>query len=144
MPIFELILYIMAVVVLSSFLERFIPRVSVPLVQIAMGIIAAELPFFPNASLDPNMFMVVIVAPLIYFESREINKLALLSSFKYSATLAIGLVLATMIVVGILLPAIWPFCANYGSSCVGCCIRSNGCRGSKRFKSRSVAYAQTI
>ncbi len=109
MPIFELILYIMAVVVLSSFLERFIPRVSVPLVQIAMGIIAAELPFFPNASLDPNMFMVVIVAPLIYFESREINKLALLSSFKYSATLAIGLVLATMIVVGILLPAIWPF-----------------------------------
>lgn len=46
MPIFELILYIMAVVVLSSFLERFIPRVSVPLVQIAMGIIAAELPFF--------------------------------------------------------------------------------------------------
>lgn len=109
MPVFELILYIMAVVVLSSFLERFIPRVSVPLVQIAMGIIAAELPFFPNATLDPNMFMIVIVAPLIYFESREINKLALLSSFKYSATLAIGLVLATMIVVGILLPAIWPF-----------------------------------
>lgn len=109
MPVFELILYIMAVVVLSSFLERFIPRVSVPLVQIAMGIIAAELPFFPNATLDPNMFMIVIVAPLIYFESREINKLAPLSSFKYSATLAIGLVLATMIVVGILLPAIWPF-----------------------------------
>lgn len=102
MPVFELILYIMAVVVLSSFLERFIPRVSVPLVQIAMGVIASELPFFPNVTFDPGLFMIVIVAPLIYFESREINKLALLSSFKYSATLAVGLVLATMVAVAVL------------------------------------------
>lgn len=109
MPVFELILYIMAVVVLSSFLERFIPRVSVPLVQIAMGIVAAEIPFFPDITLDPTLFMIVIVAPLIYFESREINKVALLSFFKYSATLAVGLVLATMVIVAVSLPMLWSF-----------------------------------
>lgn len=122
MPVFELILYIMAVVVLSSFLERFIPRVSVPLVQITMGVIASELPFFPNVTLDPELFMIVIVAPLIYFESREINKLALLSSFKYSATLAVGLVLATMVAVAVLLPAIWSFIPIAAAAVLGAAL----------------------
>lgn len=108
MPIFELILYIMAAVVLSSFFERFIPKVALPLVQIAMGIIAAQLPFFPDVQLDPTLFMVLIVAPLLYFESREINKLALFASLKYSASLAVGLVFLTMCVVGFALPIFWP------------------------------------
>lgn len=109
MPVFELILYIMAAVVLSSFLERFIPKVALPLVQIAMGIILAILPFSPNVTFEPNLFMIVVVAPLLYFESREINKLALLSSMKYSVSLAVGLVFVTMCAVAIVIPAIWPF-----------------------------------
>ena len=65
MAVFELILCIIAAVVLSSFLSRFIPKVSTPLVQIALGALASQLPFFPNVTLDPELFMVLFIAPLI-------------------------------------------------------------------------------
>lgn len=51
MAVFELILCIIAAVVLSSFLSRFIPKVSTPLVQIALGALASQLPFFPRGLL---------------------------------------------------------------------------------------------
>ncbi|RSX52716.1 Na+/H+ antiporter [Bifidobacterium samirii] len=108
MAVFELILCIIAAVVLSSFISRFIPKVSTPLVQIALGAIASQLPFFPNVDLDPELFMVLFIAPLLYLEAHEIDKSELLRSMKLSLSLAIGLAIATMIAVGFTLHAIWP------------------------------------
>ena len=108
MAVFELILCIIAAVVLSSFISRFIPKVSTPLVQIALGAIASQLPFFPNVDLDPELFMVLFIAPLLYLEAHEIDKSELLRSMKLSLSLAIGLAIATMVAVGFTLHAIWP------------------------------------
>ncbi len=108
MAVFELILCIIAAVVLSSFISRFIPKVSTPLVQIALGALAAELPFFPDVTLDPELFMVLFIAPLLYLEAHEIDKRELLKSAKLSLSLAIGLAIATMAAVGFALNAIWP------------------------------------
>ena len=80
MAAFELIVCIIAAVVLSSFLSRFIPKVSTPLVQIALGALASQLPFFPNVTLDPELFMVLFIAPLLYLEAHEIDKSELLKS----------------------------------------------------------------
>ena len=95
-------------VVLSSFLSRFIPKVSTPLVQIALGALASQLPFFPNVTLDPELFMVLFIAPLLYLEAHEIDKSELLKSVKLSLSLAIGLAIATMVAVGFALHAVWP------------------------------------
>ena len=84
-------------VVLSSFLSRFIPKVSTPLVQIALGALASQLPFFPDVTLDPELFMVLFIAPLLYLEAHEIDKTELLKSVKLSLSLAIGLAIATMV-----------------------------------------------
>ena len=108
MAVFELILCVIAAVVLSSFISRFIPKVSTPLVQIALGAIASQLPFFPDVGLDPELFMVLFIAPLLYLEAHEIDKSELLRSIKLSLSLAIGLAIATMIAVGFILHAIWP------------------------------------
>ena len=62
MEVFQLILCIIGVVVFSSFISRFIPKVSTPLVQIAMGAIITQVPGFPNASLNPELFMVLFAA----------------------------------------------------------------------------------
>ena len=97
MAAFELIVCIIAAVVLSSFLSRFIPKVSTPLVQIALGALASQLPFFPNVTLDPELFMVLFIAPLLYLEAHEIDKSELLKSVKLSLSLAIGLAIATMV-----------------------------------------------
>lgn len=108
MSTFTLILCILAAVVLSSFLSRFIPKVSTPLVQIALGAIASQLPFFPEVELDPELFMVLFIAPLLYLEAHEIDKSSLLKSLKISLSLAIGLALTTMVAVGFALNAFWP------------------------------------
>ena len=100
MAVFELILCIIAAVVLSSFLSRFIPKVSTPLVQIALGALATQMPFFPDVTLDPELFMVLFIAPLLYLEAHEIDKRELLRSVKLSLSLAIGLAIATMVAVG--------------------------------------------
>lgn len=80
MDAFTLILYVVGAVVLSSFLSRFIPRISTPLVQIALGALMAQLPFFPEIALDPALFMVLFIAPLLYLEAHEIDKSALLKT----------------------------------------------------------------
>ena len=108
MAIFQLILCIIAAVVLSSFISRFIPKVSTPLVQIVLGAIASQLPFFPEVTLSPELFMVLFIAPLLYLEAHEIDKSALLRTLKISLSLAIGLAIATMIAVGAALHALWP------------------------------------
>ena len=63
MDTFTLILCVLAAVVLSSFLSRFLPKISTPLVQIALGVLATYLPFFPDTELDPELFMVLFIAP---------------------------------------------------------------------------------
>ena len=108
LAVFELILCIIAAVVLSSFLSRFIPKVSTPLVQIALGALASQLPFFPDVTLDPELFMVLFIAPLLYLEAHEIDKTELLKSVKLSLSLAIGLAIATMVAVGFALHTVWP------------------------------------
>nr|WP_306811274.1 Na+/H+ antiporter [Bifidobacterium animalis] len=103
-----LILCILGAVLLSSFLSRFLPRISTPLVQIVLGLIASQMPFFPDVQLDPELFLVLFIAPLLYLEAHEINKSQLLESLKLSLSLAIGLAIFTMVVVGFSLHALWP------------------------------------
>ena len=108
MAVFELILCIIAAVVVSSFASRFVPRVSTPLVQIVLGVLVTYLPFFPDAKLDPELFMVLFIAPLLYLEAHEIDKSALLKTLDLSLSLAIVLAIVTMTAVGFTLHAVWP------------------------------------
>ncbi|BDR53978.1 sodium:proton antiporter [Bombiscardovia apis] len=108
MELLILILSIMAAVLVSSFLSRFIPRISTPLVQIALGLVIALLPMFPPLRLDPELFMVLFIAPLLYYEAHTINKAELAKTLKLSLSLAIGLAAFTMLMVGVLLHAVWP------------------------------------
>ena len=103
-----LILCILGAVLLSSFLSRFLPRISTPLVQIVLGLIASQMPFFPDVQLDPELFLVLFIAPLLYLEAHEINKSQLLKSLKLSLSFAIGLAIFTMVVVGFSLHTLWP------------------------------------
>ena len=108
MDTFTLILCVLAAVVLSSFLSRFLPKISTPLVQIALGVLATYLPFFPDTELDPELFMVLFIAPLLYLEAHEIDKSALFKSLKISLSLATGLAIATMVAVGFTVHTFWP------------------------------------
>lgn len=121
MAVFELILCIIAAVVVSSFVSRFVPKVSTPLVQIVLGVLVTYLPFFPDATLDPELFMVLFIAPLLYLEAHEIDKSALLKTLDLSLSLAIGLAIVTMAAVGFTLHAVWPSITLASALALGDC-----------------------
>ncbi|MFT8705403.1 cation:proton antiporter [Bifidobacterium aquikefiricola] len=107
MESFTLILCIIGAVLVSSFISRFIPRISTPLVQILLGALMTVLPIVPSTNLDPELFMVLFIAPLLYYEAHSINKQALLKNLRLSLSLAIGLASVTMLAVGYSLHGAW-------------------------------------
>lgn len=109
METFELILMLSAAVLLSSVLEQLIPRVSLPLIQIAMGVVIALLAVNPiQISLDPQFFLLVFIAPLLFNDAKEADKLGLWKNRRLILSLAIGLVICITLVVGFSLNLLIP------------------------------------
>ncbi len=109
MEMFELVLLLLGAVLVSSVLDQMMPRVSLPLVQIALGIVIAVIAGTPlQVNMDPELFLVLFIAPLLFDEARHSNKRALWQNKGAVLSLAVGLVLATVLVVGFVLHWIEP------------------------------------
>lgn len=101
MEMFELILLLLAAVLVSTVLDQVTPRVSLPLVQIGLGVAIAVIAGAPlQVEIDPELFLVLFIAPLLFDESRHASKRALWENKGAIVSLAIGLVLVTVLVVG--------------------------------------------
>ena len=109
MEAFSLALVLLVGVLISSVVDQLIPRVSLPLVQIAIGFAFAVLtPSQINITLDPELFLVLFIAPLLYDEAKGANKMELWKERKPVLSLAIGLVIATALIIGFTLNLIIP------------------------------------
>lgn len=105
----SLALVLIAGVLISSVVDQLIPRVSLPLVQIAIGLAFALLtPSQINITLDPELFLVLFIAPLLFDEAKSANKAELWKERKPVLSLAIGLVVATALIIGFTLHLIIP------------------------------------
>lgn len=101
MELLEIILLLLGAVLASSVLDQMMPRVSLPLVQIALGAAIAALWASPlEVHIDPELFLVLFIAPLLFDESRRASKRDLWASKGGIVSLAVGLVLATVLAVG--------------------------------------------
>ena len=109
MATLELVLLLLAAVLVSAVLDQFIPKVTSPLIQIALGlVIALFAKDYINVELDPALFLVLFIAPLLYNDAREADKGALWANKRPVAALAIGLVIVTALVVGFAVHALIP------------------------------------
>lgn len=109
MELFEVILLLLGAVLVSAVLDQVVPRVSLPLVQIAIGIVLGMLVGEPlDLEIDPELFLVLFIAPLLFDESRHANKRDLWDNKGAIVSLAVGLVLATLLVVGFTLNWLQP------------------------------------
>lgn len=105
----ELVLFLLATVLVSSVVTQLVPRVSAPLVQIVLGVAVALLaPGHMEITLDPELFMVLFIAPLLYDEAKNADKAALWRYRGPALSLAIGLVLVTIIILGFSVHAVLP------------------------------------
>ena len=104
MEAFELILLLMVAVLLSSVLDQVVPRISSPLIQIGLGVIIALLAISPiHVSIDPELFLILFIAPLLFHDSIEANKKSLWDNKGIIVSYAIGLVLLIVLCVGFVL-----------------------------------------
>lgn len=109
MEMLEFVLLLLAAVLVSAVLDQMMPRVSLPLVQIAIGAIVILLVGTPvDVAIDPELFLVLFIAPLLFDESRHASKRGLWDNKGSIVSLAIGLVVATVLVVGFVLNWIEP------------------------------------
>ncbi len=109
MELFELILFLLGAVVVSSLLDQILRGVSLPLVQILLGIvIALVLPLPQDITIDAELLLILFIAPLHFNETRHVDSAELYRNRFGIASLVTGLVLLTMVALGFSLHALIP------------------------------------
>ncbi|MBP2112071.1 Na+/H+ antiporter [Paenibacillus silagei] len=108
MELFEYILLMLAAVSLSNLVNRFIPSLSVPIIQIALGMALTWLPLHFELELNPELFLLLFIAPLLFNDGRLADKVALWKLKKPILLLALGLVFLTVGVLGYFLHWLLP------------------------------------
>ena len=111
-----LALLLLAAVLASSVIDQLVPKISSPLIQILLGLGIALLASTQiKIELDDKLFLVLFIAPLLYDEAENIDKGSLWRNRRPVVSLAIGLVVATALIVGFavnwLVPSISLFAA---------------------------------
>ena len=71
---FKFILILLFAIFLSEFIHRFLPSVSPPIIQILLGAGIALLPLHFKLELDPDLFLLLFIAPLIFLSSMLLDK----------------------------------------------------------------------
>lgn len=108
MEIFETILIFLAVVIVSSFVHTFIPKVPLAFIQIILGMILFILPVPVEFDFDSELFMLATIAPLLFVEGVNVSRVHLRRYIKPVMLMALGLVITTVIGVGLFIHLVWP------------------------------------
>ena len=108
MLLFEYGLILLFAILISNIINRFIPALSVPIIQVALGVIIALLPFEFTLEMNPELFLIVFIAPLLFNDGIMADKKTLWKLKNPIILLAFGLVLLTVLVVGYLVHFLAP------------------------------------
>ncbi|MDU3556484.1 MAG: sodium:proton antiporter [Staphylococcus epidermidis] len=92
----------------SSFVHTFIPKVPLAFIQIFLGMILYLTPIPVEFNFDSELFMVTLIAPLLFVEGVNVSRVHLRKYIKPVMMMALGLVITTVIGVGLFIHWIWP------------------------------------
>jgi len=103
MELFLIILFLLAVIGLSNIVNHFTPFIPVPLIQIALGVAIAAIPLGIHIPMEPELFFVLFIAPLLFHDGKSVPRAELWKLRKPILTLALGLVFVTVFAIGYLI-----------------------------------------
>jgi CPA1 family monovalent cation:H+ antiporter len=108
MAIVTLVLVLLFAVVVSSILGRLLRnKLPLPIIQIGIGVALSYLGGF-DIRLDPHIFFPLFIAPLLFLDGWRIPKNVLINEWHSIVTLALGLVVFTVVGAGFLIGAMIP------------------------------------
>ncbi|MDF2718902.1 MAG: Na+/H+ antiporter, partial [Paenibacillus sp.] len=100
MEIFLAVLVLLALIGVSNVISRYVPFIPIPLIQIALGVVVAVVPSGVHLPLEPELFFVLFIAPLLYNDGKHTPRDELWKLRAPILLLAVGLVFITVFVVG--------------------------------------------
>lgn len=104
----ELVLAMLLAVVASGYLVRVLPfSLPLPLLQIGLGAVIAGA-FNRGVTLDPDIFFLLFLPPLLFLDGWSIPKSGLLRDRRIIVQLALGLVVFTVVGAGFLIHSLIP------------------------------------
>ncbi len=95
---------LIGLVIIATIADRL--RLPYPILLVVAGVVVAVLPVRHRVQLDPDLFLLVFLPPLIYDASLDTSARELRTHLRPILSLAVGLVLATMTVVAVVIHAV--------------------------------------
>jgi len=100
LEVFHAVLLMLLMIAMSHILSRFLPSIPSPLIQIAFGVAAALIPSGVHLEMEPELFFILFIAPLLYNDGKHTPRKELWRLRWPILLLAVGLVFVTVLVVG--------------------------------------------
>ncbi|MDR1798126.1 MAG: sodium:proton antiporter [Clostridiales Family XIII bacterium] len=119
MELTTFIMILVVAIVFSNLLDSAFPKFPLPLVQIGCGVLIALTPLETRMTINPELFMGLLVAPLLFRESEEADMLALWKIRKTVVFMVFGLVFATVFVIGFAVHELVPAIPLAACFCLG-------------------------
>jgi Na+/H+ antiporter len=99
MPLIELALVLLLLTALGGALARFTP-IGLPIFLVFTGAVASLLPGLGRVVVDPEVFLLLFIPPLLFADARVLPRRDLLQVLQPVLLLALGLVVLTVLAVG--------------------------------------------
>ncbi|MEB8127187.1 cation:proton antiporter [Staphylococcus succinus] len=108
MLLLEAFLIFIIAVIISSIIHNKFPKIPMAFVQIALGVCVYILPIPIHFEFDSEVFMMAVIAPLLFVEGTHVSRTKLLEYRKPIILMAMALVFTTVIGVGYFIHWFWP------------------------------------
>jgi CPA1 family monovalent cation:H+ antiporter len=114
-----LAIIILITIVFSNLLESAFPKLPLPLLQVALGVLITLSPLETHIEVNPEIFMGMLIAPLLFREAKESDFAALWKLRKAVFFMVFGLVFLTVLVIGFSLHSLVPVIPLAACFCLG-------------------------
>ena len=98
----------LATVIIGNLLARHVPQIPLPFFLIGLGAALAIMPSLRSFTIDPSAFSFAIIAPLLFNEGQNASRGQIGRSLTNIVSLAIGLVLVSVVILGFGVHALFP------------------------------------
>lgn len=104
----EVILIMIFLVILSNIINKWIPKISIPIIQILIGALMGMINFGFNIDIDPHMFMLIFIAPILFMDGKKFSSRKLWYFKKPILYMSLGLVFLTVLICGYIIYLLVP------------------------------------
>lgn len=107
MEIFFIVILLMLSVLIANLVGKAVPWIPLAFIQIGFGAGLSLLPQFSHFTIEPEVFLLVVIAPLLFNDSQNTKLRELAKYFKTTFAVAVILAILTIILIGVVLN--WQF-----------------------------------